>query len=211
MMPPNDNFRPVLWASTYPLVLASGSKARSQILTAVGLNHAVCPADIDERSLEVENAGVSASDVALTLSRAKALAGSSLRPDAIVIGADQTLECEGVAFHKAANPSEARQQLRGLRGKKHWLNSAFTVCKYGIVEVSKVAKAALTMRDFSDEFLDLYIQMAGPALMSSVGCYQIEGLGAHLFDRIEGDQFVIMGLPIFDLLEYFRTAGYITE
>ena len=211
MKPASDPGRPTLWISDDPLVLASASPVRSRIMDQAGLRHEVLPVDLDERELESQIAGAPPAAVALTLSRAKALAGSLRRPGAIVIGADQTLECDGAVFHKSTTVAEARVQLQALRGKPHRLNSGIAVCRNGNVETSGVVNATLLMREFSNEFIDRYLESATTTILGSVGCYQIEGLGAHLFAKIEGDQFTIMGLPLLQLLDWFRTSGYVSR
>jgi len=190
------------------LVLASGSKIRSQILTAAGMLHEICPSQIDERAIEASMVSADAAKIGLALARSKATDVSGRRPGALVLGADQTLSLGGELLHKAADMSAARTQLMALRGRTHQLHSAISFVRNSEVLFEHVATAALTVRAFSEDFLDAYISQAGEAILTSVGCYHIEGLGAHLFEKIEGDQFTIMGLPLLPLQKYLRIAGF---
>ena len=144
----------------------------------------------------------------MALAEAKACAVYDLAPrDGLIIGADQILECDGVLYDKPGDMEEARANLMTFRGKTHFLVGAGALIENGDMVWSHCGRVALTMRDFSDAFLDAYLAEAGPAILSSVGCYQLEGLGAHLFDAIDGDYFSILGLPLLPLLDGLRAHG----
>ena len=195
------------------IVLASASQARRALLTAAGLDLVVDPAAVDEgalkASLAAEGAGPAA--IAEALAELKASRVSSRHPGRLVIGADQILECDGRSFDKPANLAAARLQLSALRGRRHSLYSAALAMRDGHRLWHHVGRADLTMRAFSDSFLDSYLDRAGPAATASVGAYQLEGLGAQLFARIEGDYFIILGLPLLPLLEFLRAVGEIAS
>jgi len=195
------------------IVLASASQARRALLTAAGLDLVVDPAAVDEgalkASLAAEGAGPAA--IAEALAELKASRVSSRHPGRLVIGADQILECDGRSFDKPANLAAARLQLSALRGRRHSLYSAALAMRDGHRLWHHVGRADLTMRAFSDSFLDSYLDRAGPAATASVGAYQLEGLGAQLFARIEGDYFIILGLPLLPLLEFLRAMGEIAS
>lgn len=188
------------------LILASTSASRRSLLAGAGLTFACEAAQIDERAIEAELADVSPETVALRLSEAKALEVSGRFPDAIVIGADQTLSLGRASFHKPASEAAARDQLQALRGQTHRLNAGIACALNGVVTYGHVAVADMTMRAFSDAFLDHYMTIAGKSVLSSVGCYQLEGPGIQLFERIEGDYFTILGLPLLPLLTYLRSV-----
>lgn len=196
------------------VILASGSAIRRQLLASAGVLFSVEPAAIDEGDIRAQLLGesdcVEASDLAGILARAKAEAVSHLRPDALVIGADQVLALGARLFEKPANMTEARETLDRLRGRTHTLHSAVTIAERGQVVWGDVQVATLTMRRFSDAFLDQYITRAGERICSSVGAYELEGLGLQLFDAIEGDYFTILGLPMLPLLDQLRQRGVVT-
>ena len=192
-----------------PLILASASPSRRQMLTNAGLAFEVVSSSVDEdevkRSLLAERAG--ARDLATTLAEMKAVSVSRRRPEALVIGADSTLACEGTLFDKPPTLDAARAQLQALRGRTHELVSAAVVAQGGR-RIWQVAHAGrLTMRPFSDTFLDAYLARAGEAICGSVGAYHLEGLGAHLFSRVDGDYFTILGLPLLPLLVFLADHG----
>jgi septum formation protein len=195
------------------IVLASASQARRALLTAAGLDLVVDPAAVDEgtlkASLTAEGAGPA--EIAEALAELKASRVSSRHPGRLVIGADQILECEGRSFDKPADRAAARLQLSALRGRRHRLYSAALAMRDGHRLWHHVGRADLTMRAFSDSFLDSYLDRAGPAATASVGAYQLEGLGAQLFARVEGDYFIILGLPLLPLLEFLRAVGEIAS
>lgn len=192
-------------------VLASKSAIRGEMLRAAGLAIETIPAAIDERDLERQwQADNLAPDrVAEALAREKALAVSRAEPGAVVVGADQTMALGDQRFSKVATLGEARDKLLALRGRRHELHSAFALARNGAVLASGVASAHLTMRAFSEAFLDDYLDRAGEAILASVGCYQLEGLGVTLFEAIEGDYFTILGLPLLPLLAALRGLGFV--
>ena len=196
-----------LWLGTSPLVLASQSKVRRALLEAAGIPVDARPAHLDERAIERQAGAAGPGEVALTLARAKAGTVAAMSEDGIVVGCDQTLALGERRFDKPADRAAARDQLMALRGRTHALHSAVAVCRNGAVTFSYVAVARLTMRDFSGEFLEAYLDAAGPAVTASVGAYQLERTGIHLFEKIEGDHFTILGLPLPPLLEHLRHAG----
>lgn len=199
-----------LWRVPEPLVLASRSGARRAVLEAAGLPLEIVSAPVDERAVEAQAAGAEAApdDVARLLARTKALAGAA-QVDAAryVIGADQTLALCGTLFHKAPDRASAKLQLARLQGRTHVLHSAIAVVREEEVLFETVESASLTMRALSEAAIDAYLDAAGPALLGSVGCYQLEALGVHLFERIEGDHFTILGLPLLPLLGFLRREG----
>ena len=195
-----------LWLAPCPLLLASGSESRLAMLAAAGVVTEVVRPVIDERAVEapLRAEGAGAGTVALALARAKALAGAAAAPGRIVLGADQTLDCDGQDFHKPADASQAATQLAMLAGKSHTLHSAFALARDGAILAEGVDRATLVMRPLTESFIALYLENAGPAVLQSVGAYQIEGLGAQLFESLDGDHFTILGLPLLDLLAVLR-------
>ena len=195
-----------------PLILASGSAARRQILTGAGVSFLVQPADIDEEALKeaLLAKGQPPIAIAQALARAKALARSKQTPG-LVIGADQTLDLAGTLFNKAASLAEAEASLRLLRGKTHQLHSATALALNGQLVWQEVVSASLTMRDFSDRFLSRYLEQQGSAILSCVGGYQLESHGVQLFEQIEGDYFTILGLPLSGLLAQLRQWGVLDQ
>lgn len=190
-----------------PLVLASASSARRMILERAGIPFEVLPATIDETSVKAAMQGVDVEDVALALADAKARAVAARRPDALVLGADQILECEDRWFDKPKDRAEAEQHLRALRGRAHRLISAVVAVRDGERVWRHVESAVLTMRPFSDVFLANYLDAGGSEILESVGAYRLEGLGPQLFAGIEGDYFTILGLPLLPVLEFLRGQG----
>lgn len=188
-----------------PLILASNSEVRRRLLEAAAIPVTVDPADIDERAIEARNEGLGPGDAALLLAREKALA-TARRRSGIVLGADQTLALGERRFSKPANRAAAREQLKALAGQTHALHSAAAVARDGKIVFEAVSTARLSMRPLTDEFLDAYLASAGERVTKSVGGYQLEGLGVHLFDKIDGDHFTVLGLPLLKLLAYFREA-----
>ncbi|MGJ5076712.1 Maf family protein [Bradyrhizobium oligotrophicum] len=195
-----------IWCSDEPLILASQSRARRMLLANAGLACEALPADIDERAVQAEAGLVAPYEIALHLANAKAAAVSASRPNSYVVGADQTLALGERMFNKPAGRQHAMQQLSALGGRTHALHSAIAVVRNGEVLFSHVAVAWMTMRALSEAEIAAYLDAAGDAVTSSVGAYQLEGLGVHLFDRIDGDHFTILGLPLLPLLAYFREA-----
>jgi septum formation protein len=198
-----------LWLARQPLVLASKSEIRGKILAAAGLHFEVQGAQIDERAVETQTGVNNASSVAAVLARAKAQVVATRLVNHPVLGADQTLALGSKRFSKPANRAVAAEHLRALRGKTHMLHSALALARNGEVLFECVETAQLTMRDFSDRFLEDYLDMAGNAALAGVGGYQLEGLGVHLFERLEGDYFTILGLPLMPLLAYLRDKGFV--
>ena len=203
---------PGLWRGGGPLILASKSSSRHALLTAAGLDVEVALPDVDERDLERRHfaSGGSLEGLAAALARAKALAISRLRPDAYCLGADQTLALEGRVMHKARDFAEAAETLAALGGKAHRLNSAFCVAFAGEALVVDNDHADLRMRPLDLDTIGRYLDRVGSAALSSVGSYQVEGLGVHLFDRIEGDHAAILGLPMLKLLAWLRRENLIS-
>ncbi len=188
------------------LILASQSIARQNMLRAVGLEFEAIPAHLDEDSL-TETAieqNQSPREIALMLAQEKALAISKDNADALIIGSDQILECDGQMLYKAESAQAALKKLQFLSHKTHYLISAVTVAKDGEILWMHADSAALTMKNLSDEYLQNYCDKAGEALMRSVGAYEIESLGARLFEKVEGDFFTIQGLPLLPLLAYLE-------
>lgn len=188
------------------LVLASASASRAHILRAAGLAFEQQPARVDEDALKasMRAEGANAGETALALAEIKARRVSAQRPEAYVIGADQLLECEGLWFDKPKDRAGAAAHLRALGGKRHELATAVCVMREGATLWTHIARPALHMRVLSDAAIDDYLEAAGDAILASVGAYQLEGLGVHLFERIEGDWFSILGLPMLPLAAYLR-------
>ena len=196
-----------MWLADQPLVLASKSAVRRAMIEAAGIPLEVAPADIDERAVEARAGAGTAADAAALLAREKARAGCARIKGRFVVGADQTLALGRARFTKPVDRETAREQLRALAGRTHELHSAVAVARDGRVVFSHVDTAKLTMRALSERFLDAYLDAAGRSVTASVGGYQLEGLGSHLFERIEGDYFTILGLPLFALLGFLRREG----
>lgn len=194
-------------SSPASLVLASGSSARRQMLEAAGVAFEVRPTDVDEDAIRTELGDASPEHVAAVLARAKAEAASRKAPDALVIGADQVLALGRTIFTKAPDIEAARAALRSLAGQRHHLHSAVSLAYAGREVWRHLDTAALAMRDFSDAFLDAYLARAGDRVCASVGAYELEGLGIQLFERIEGDYFTILGMPLLPLLGELRARG----
>jgi septum formation protein len=196
-----------IWRGQYPLILASQSRTRQILLANAGISFDAVPADIDERSVQ-RNSGLSnPSEIAGLLAREKACFVSSNNPARYVVGADQTLALGNRLFSKPAGRAQAADQLRLLAGQTHELHSAVAVARDGEIVFSDVSVARMTMRRLGDNEIEAYLDQAGQAVTTSVGAYQLEGLGAHLFERIEGDHFTILGLPLLPLLAFLRGEG----
>jgi len=191
-----------------PVTLASKSAARAQVLKAAGVVFETIGADVDEAAAKREllATGATPREVAGALAERKAVKASQGRPG-LVIGADQTLDLDGRLFDKAETTAEARARLNDLRGRTHKLHSAVVVAKDGAMVWGETPSATLTMRAFSDAFLDAYLARHGEGLLGSVGCYRLEDDGVQLFEAIDGDYFTILGLPLMGLLELLRREG----
>lgn len=191
------------------ILLASRSAPRAAILAGAGVAFEVVGSGVDEAALKARllDDGAGPREIAGYLAEAKACQVSALAPDAIVIGADQTLDVDGVLVDKADAIAGAGERLLSLRGRAHRLHSAAAAARGGAVIWRVSESPTLTMRAFSDAFLDGYLQRGGPRLLGSVGCYLLEGEGAQLFERIDGDYFAILGLPLLPVLAFLRREG----
>jgi len=190
------------------LILASKSPTRRAVLDGAGVAYEAAGSGVDEDAAKAEllAKGASPREVAGALAERKALAVSAGRGE-LVIGADQTLEFEGRLYDKVETVAEARERLRAMRGRPHQLHSAVVVARDGAAVWREMESATLTMRDFSDAFLEDYLAVEGEAALGSVGCYRLEGLGVQLFSDIQGDYFTILGLPLMGLLDLLRREG----
>jgi septum formation protein len=200
-----------LWLADKPLVLASKSAPRRAMLEAAGIPIEVRPADIDERAVERNAVANAAGEVAALLAREKARAISIGMAGRLVLGADQTLVMGHQRFDKPADITAARAQLRMLAGKTHELDSAIAFVRDGKVLGEALQIARMTMRAFSEAFLDAYLEAAGSAVTASVGAYQLERYGVHLFERVEADHFTILGLPLLAALDFLRQEGSLAD
>jgi septum formation protein len=196
-----------LWRGKHPLILASQSRARQALLANAGIDFEAVPADIDEREIQ-QASGLSApGDIAALLARRKALSVSARQPGRFVVGADQTLARGAKLFDKPSGRGQAAEQLRALAGGSHELHSAVAVARDGEILFEGVSIARMTMRQLGEREIGAYLNAAGEAVTASVGAYQLEGLGVHLFERIEGDHFTILGLSLLPLLAFLRSEG----
>jgi len=194
-----------LWRGKEPLILSSQSHARQVLLANAGINFESEPAAIDERQIQQKSNLSTPRDIAALLAREKCLFVSRRRPGRYVVGADQTLALGTRLFTKPSGRIQAAEQLRALAGRSHELYSAVAVARDGKILFEKIVIARMSMRALSEAEIGAYLDEAGAAVTSSVGAYQLEGLGVHLFERIEGDHFTILGLPMLALLEFFRS------
>ncbi|MGD0639627.1 MAG: Maf family protein [Roseiarcus sp.] len=200
---------PSLWIGQERLILASKSASRRHLLESAGLPFDVEAAEIDERALESEYVArrQPSDELGLALARAKALDVSARRPRSPCIGADQILTLDGRVLHKSESLEAAAQTLRALSGRTHRLISAFAIAREGRIVGEGQECADLTMRRLDSRQIALYLACAGPGVLASVGVYQLEGLGVHLFDDIDGDHATILGLPMLKLLAALRREG----
>ena len=201
-----------LQAGRPPLILASSSKSRANLLEAAGLAFIVEPPGLDESAMRQAVAGGEAlapHDVAEVLARAKAEAVSEVAPKAHVIGGDQVLAFGDVIMSKPESMEAARRQLLDLSGKTHTLHTSVAVATNGETIWADTTVAILTIRKLSPEFIGRYLAAAGEEVLSSVGGYQIESIGVQLFEKIDGDYFSILGLPLIPLLDTLRREGVI--
>ncbi len=193
-----------IWRGNSPLILASQSRARQMLLGNAGISFEAVPADIDERAVQKNSGLTSPGEIAELLAREKALLVSSKNPGRHVIGADQTLALGQRLFSKPSGRAQAAEQLRLLSGNSHELHSAVAVARDGKIVFADVSIATMTMRALGDSEISAYLDAAGEAVTTSVGAYQLEGLGVHLFERIAGDHFTVLGLPLLPLLKFLR-------
>jgi septum formation protein len=196
-----------LWRGKHRLILASQSRARQALLANAGISFEAIPAEIDERAAQ-QTSGLSApGEIAALLAREKALVVSAQQPGRLVVGADQTLALGMRLFNKPSGRAGAAEQLRALAGQRHELHSAVAVARDDKILFEATTIARMTMRRLGGAEIDAYLDAAGEAVTTSVGAYQLEGLGVHLFERIDGDHFTILGLPLLPLLAFLRGEG----
>ena len=195
-----------VWIGEYPLILASKSKTRREILERAHLAPQIHVSDFDERAFENarESKGLTPTECAHTLACEKARLASLSFPQHSVVGADQILACDDIILHKAPHLNEAKRQLAFLSGKTHHLISAFAVARDGHILFEDHDTAHMTMRHMTTDQINRYCDHAGEAILNNVGCYALEGLGVYLFERVEGDFFTILGLPLERLIGFFR-------
>ncbi len=194
-----------LWRGKDPLILASQSRARQMLLANAGIRFEAVPADIDERAVQQASGLQAPGEIAALLAREKALDVSMRQPGKYVVGADQTLALENRLFSKPSGRAAAAEQLRDLAGRSHELHSAVAVARDGKIVFETTEIARMTMRQLSGAEIRTYLDEAGEVVTSSVGAYQLEGLGVHLFERIDGDHFTILGLPLLPFLAFLRS------
>jgi nucleoside triphosphate pyrophosphatase len=193
-----------IWRGKHPLILASQSRARRMLLGNAGIAFDAVPAEIDERAVQKDSGLSVPGEIAGLLAREKARFVSTTNPTRYVVGADQTLALGSRLFSKPGGRTQAAEQLRLLAGATHELHSAVAVALDGKIMFSDVSVARMTMRRLGESEIETYLDHAGEAVTTSVGAYQLEGLGVHLFERIEGDHFTILGLPLLPLLAFLR-------
>jgi septum formation protein len=196
-----------LWVGDAPLILASQSRSRQALLQGAGIPFVAIPADIDERSIQAGSGLKDPGAIAALLARSKALHVAAREKGRVVVGADQTLALKDRLFSKPAGRAQAAEQLRALAGATHELHSAIAIAQDDRVLFDHVAVARMTMRKLSDAAIERYLDTAAEAVTTSVGAYQLESVGVHLFERIEGDHFTILGLPLLPLLAALRDIG----
>lgn len=189
------------------LILASKSASRRAMLEAAGVPHEPIPADVDEEAIKAELAGQDTADIALALARAKALAVSASFPDRLVLGSDSMVEVDGRRFDKPVSREDAASHLRFFSGKTMTLHSAAVLARQGEAVAALADRALLHVRPLDDRFITAYLEAEWPAIAGCVGCFRIEARGVHLFDRIEGDHFTILGMPLFPVLRVLRDEG----
>lgn len=199
-----------VWRGSNPLVLASQSPVRQALLANAGLSCETSPAAIDERAIQRSSGLARGDEIAVRLACEKARDVSLRSPGRYVIGADQTLECDGRLFNKPAGRAGAAEHLRALSGRTHILYAAVAIVRDGRLLFENVSAARMTMRELSEEAIEAYLNATGDAATASVGAYQLEKLGVHLFSRIDGDHFTILGLPLLPLLAFLRGRGLLS-
>ncbi len=190
-----------------PLVLASGSAIRRQILQQACIEFDVIKSAVDEDAIKQANPDLPPRDMALLLAKAKAGAVASQTPGRLVLGADQTMELDEGLLDKLPRPELARERLMAMRGREHFLHSGLALYRDDKLVWSHQQTSTLHVREFSDDFLDFYLSTAGDELTASVGAYAYEGLGAQLFERVDADYFGVLGLPLMPLLAALRDQG----
>lgn len=193
------------------IVLASQSASRRAMLEAAGVAFVTHPARIDERAIEAGCGGMAAGEVALLLARTKALAVANALPGRLVLGSDSLVEVDGRRFAKPASREEAAAHLRGFSGSAMHLHSAAAIALDGAERWSCTARAVLHVRTLSERFIDAYLEAEWPAVAACVGCFRIEGRGAQLFERIEGDHFTVLGMPLLAVLGALRDLGELPQ
>lgn len=200
------------WTADSPLLLASTSRTRLLLLVGAGLPIETQNPEVDERAVETASRAemLGPPDLARRLAAEKALAVSRRNPDRLVLGADQVLDCEGKVLHKPTDRTMAREHLQRLAGRTHALHSAAVLAQNGTVIETILDSARLAMRDLDGKAIDRYLDLAGPEAWLSVGAYQLEGLGIHLFEGVEGDHSTILGLPLIPLLAALRRRTYLS-
>jgi septum formation protein len=194
-----------VWREQQPLILASQSAVRKNLLVNAGIAVETIPADIDERGIQQRSGLTDPGQIAALLAAEKAKFISTKHPGSYVVGADQTLALGQRLFSKPADRAAAAAHIKTLSGQTHALHRAVSVAKDGAVLFTDVSVARMTMRPLTYDEISAYIEEAGSAVLSSVGAYQLERTGVHLFDRIEGDHFTILGLPLLPLLGFLRS------
>jgi septum formation protein len=199
-----------VWREREPLILASQSQVRQALLANAGLSCEAVPAAIDERTIQRNSGLTRGGEIAARLACEKARNVALRQPGRYVIGADQTLECDGRLFNKPEGRAGAAEHLRALSGRTHTLHAGVAIVHDGRSLFENVSAARMTMRELSEEAIEAYLDMAGDAATASVGAYQIEKLGVHLFSRIDGDHFTILGLPLLPLLAFLRGRGLLS-
>jgi septum formation protein len=199
-----------VWCGAEPLILASQSLARRQLLANAGITFDAMPADIDERGIQQKSGLTAPGEIAALLAEQKAAFISLRHPGRYVLGADQTLALGERMFSKPVGREQAAEQLAALAGRTHELHSALAVVCDGATLFSNVSVAHMTMRKLDDAAINAYLDAVGDKVTTSVGAYQLEGLGVHLFELIEGDHFTILGLPLLPLLSFLRGEEMIT-
>jgi septum formation protein len=194
-----------VWCGKHPLILASQSRTRQSLLANAGIAFETVPADIDERAVQQASRLSAPGEIAALLAREKALSVAALQSGKLVVGADQTLALGFRLFSKPAGRTEAKEQLRALAGHCHELHAAVAVARDDEILFEATTIARMSMRPLGETEIEAYLDAAGEAVTTSVGAYQLEGLGVHLFERIEGDHFTILGLPLLPLLAFLRS------
>jgi len=198
-----------LWRDPAPLILASTSATRRELLVSAGLVCETTKPDVDERAIEAQclARGEVPEEIALALAREKALSVSPKRPDSLVIGADQVLACDGSLFHKPTSRDDAGRQIARLSGNVHHLHAGVAIARGGLIVSAFVDTATMTMRALAPDGIARYLALAGDSVTWSVGAYRLEGAGIHLFDRVEGAHSTVLGLPLLPLLSHLRRLG----